>query len=107
MKSAKDIKNGRCLQSLVEEVDNVKSNPERYAGIYRELAELLGESAVNKIWKNFSGTNVAFPQRLFSKEYTREFIASHWDDMTAAEIARVVGLSERRVRQIAKEMREE
>lgn len=106
MKLANDNVKTKNLEFLVEEeVTDLKGNPERYAGIYRELAELLGESAVNKIWKNYSGTNVAFPQRLFSKEYTREFIASHWDDMTAAEIARVVGLSERRVRQIASEIK--
>lgn len=106
MKTAEDNIKKEYLKSMVEEVEDVKSNPERYAGIYRELAEILGEGAVNKIWKHFSGMNVTFPQRLFSQEYTRDFIKTHWDDMSASEIARAVGLSERRVRQIASEIRE-
>ncbi len=85
----------------------MKSNPERYAGVYRELADILGDAAVNKIWRHFSGMNVTFPQRLFSKEYTKEFIREHRGDMSASEMARVVGLSERRVRQIASDIKED
>ncbi|MBR1571484.1 MAG: hypothetical protein IJ655_01940 [Lachnospiraceae bacterium] len=87
------------------EVARLKESPKRYAGIYGELAEILGDAAVNKIWKQFSGTNVTFPQRLYSKEYTREFIRDNWGDMSASEIARTVGLSERRVRQIASDIK--
>ena len=107
MKTAEDIFKKEYLKSMVEEVEGVKSNPERYAGIYRELAEILGDNQVNKIWKHFSGMNVTFPQRLYSQEYTRDFIMAHWDDMSASEIARVVGLSERRVRQIASDIKKE
>ena len=107
MKTAEDIIKKEYLKSMVEEVEGVKSNPERYAGIYRELAEILGDNSVNKIWKHFSGMNVTFPQRLFSQEYTRDYIKAHWDDMSASEIARVVGLSERRVRQIASDIKKE
>ena len=107
MKTAEDNIKKEYLKSMVEEVDTLKGNPERYAGIYRELAEILGDGAVNKIWKHFSGMNVTFPQRLFSQEYTRDFIKTHWNDMSASEIARVVGLSERRVRQIASDIKKE
>ncbi len=108
MKTAEDIKKEERVQfCVVEEVDELKGNPERYAGIYRELAEILGDAAVNKIWKRFSGMNVTFPQRLHSKEYTREYIRKHWSDMSASELARVVGLSERRVRQIVSDLKRE
>ena len=93
------------IDKAVYLVERLKEGPKRYAGIYGELAEILGDAAVNKIWKQFSGTNVTFPQRLYSKEYTREFIKDNWGDMSASEIARTVGLSERRVRQIASDIK--
>jgi predicted transcriptional regulator len=43
---------------------------------------------------------------LFSKEYTQKYIIEHQNDMTVSEIAKEMGLSERRIRQILKEVRE-
>ena len=83
------------------------SNPEQYSGIYKELSELLGDNATIKIWKYFSGLNVTFPQRLYSKEFTRAYIAENMNDMKPAEMAKTMGLSERRVRQIIAEIRDE
>ena len=57
-----------------EEVIEINSNPERYSGIYKELAEMLGDNATIKIWKRFSGLNITFPQKLYSKEYRKEII---------------------------------
>ena len=110
MKSTKDNFKKEGLKwktDADEEVKNVKGNPEHYAGVYGELAEILSDAQVVKIWKRFAGVNVTFPQRLLSKEYTNNFIKEHLDDMTASEMARAVGLSERRVRQIASELKKE
>ena len=52
MKTAEDNIKKEYLKSMVEEEDTLKGNPERYAGIYRELAEILGDGAVNKISRN-------------------------------------------------------
>ncbi|WP_242839061.1 Mor transcription activator family protein [Butyrivibrio sp. MC2021] len=78
----------------------MNSNPERYSGVYKELAELLGDAATMKIWKRFSGLNITFPQKLYSKEFREEFIRENMDLMKPAEMAKALGLSERRVRQI-------
>lgn len=109
MKTAEDIFKKEQLEletEKCEEVNTLKGNSKQYAGVYGELAEILSDVQVLKIWKRFSGVNVTFPQRLYSKEYTNAFIKENWGEMSAAEIARAVGLSERRVRQIAKEIRE-
>ena len=100
MKSTKDNFENEQLELKLDEVE------ERYAGVYGELAEIIGDAQVLKIWKRFSGVNVTFPQRLYSKEYTSAFIEEHRGDMTAAEIAKELGLTERRVRQISKDIRE-
>ena len=57
-----------------EEVIDINSNPERYSGVYKDLAELLGDAATLKIWKSFSGLNITFPQKLYSIEFRKEFI---------------------------------
>ena len=78
--------------------------PESYSGIYRELAELLGDAAVMKIWREFAGSTVTFPMRLYSREHVRQFIRDNRENMRPAELGRRVGLSERRVRQIIHDM---
>lgn len=81
------------------------SSPDQYCEVYRELAEMIGDANVRKIWRRYSGLNVTFPQRLYSREYTRQFITDNRETMRAKDIARAVGLSERRVRQIIREIR--
>lgn len=108
--TASDIfkKDSVQLNIVVSEEDNeVKSNPEKYSGIYREIAELLGDAATMKIWKRFAGLNITFPQKLYSKEFRKDFIRDNMDEMKPAELARTLGLTERRIRQIIIEIRQD
>ena len=105
--SANDNFKRNSLQLNMEVVDGVNSNPERYSGVYKEMAEILGDNATMKIWKRFSGLNITFPQRLFSKEYTRDYIRENMHDTKPSELAKAMGLSERRIRQIITEIRSE
>ena len=92
---------------LEEEKLNLSRDSNLYGGIYKELAELLGDTATTKIWKHFKGVTVTFPMHLMSRCRTREFIKEHMNTEKPIEIAREVGLSERRVRQIIRELKEE
>ena len=83
----------------------MNSNPDRYSGIYKELAELVGDAATVRIWKQFSGLNVTFPQKLYSKEYRKEYIKENMQDVKPGEMAKALGISERRVRQIITEIK--
>ena len=85
----------------------MNSNPDRYSGIYKELAELVGDAAMIKIWRRFAGLNVTFPQKLYSKEFSRAYIAENMDTIKPSEMARTLGISERRVRQIMSEVKNE
>lgn len=78
---------------------------DRYCKIYREMAELIGDAAVRKLWKEYGGTSVNFPVRLYSQEYTRSFIQENMEKITPADMARELRLTERRVRQIIHELR--
>lgn len=92
---------------VFEEEMDVKSNPEKYSGIYKELAELLGDAATQKIWKRFSGLNITFPQKLYSKEFRKDYIRENMDELKPCEMAKILGLSERRIRQIETEIKNE
>ncbi len=102
-----DIFKKTSLQLNKEEVMDMKSHPERFSGIYKELAELLGDAATMKIWKQFSGLNVTFPQKLYSKEFRKDYIRENMNRAKPAEIAKLLGLSERRIRQLIVEIKQE
>lgn len=83
----------------------MESHPERYAELYKELAELLGDAATRKLWKAYGGVTVTFPTRLYSRDFTRKYIQDNMSSMKPSEMARELRLSERRVRQIIRELR--
>ena len=74
-----------------------------FNGVYKEMAELLGSAAALQIWNRYAGVIVSFPKQLYSKEYIRQFITENSGKKKPSEIARSVGLTERRVRQIIRE----
>ena len=80
---------------------------EYYYDIYKELAELIGVQGTQKIWKRFHGLTIQFPQRLYSRTYSKEFIRENMGSMTIKEMAVELSLTDRRVRQIIKELRRE
>ena len=88
------------------EVMKLSSNVDNYCEIYKELAELIGETNTKRIWSYYRGLSVQFPQRLYSKEFTRKFIAKNLDTMKPKEMAKYLNLTERRVRQIAKDVKD-
>ena len=67
-----------------------------YSEVYREMAELIGEAAVIKLWRSYSGLTVTFPRQLYSREYIREYIRGNMGVLKPSEIARNVGMTERR-----------
>ena len=90
------------VQLNAEEVAMSK-NSEKYSQLYKELSELIGDAATIKLWENYQGLNISFPKKLYSNEYVKKFILENKDKMSVQEIAKEVGLSDRRVRQILKE----
>lgn len=43
----------------------------QFNGVYKEMAELLGNAAALKIWNRYAGVIVSFPKQLYSKEHIR------------------------------------
>lgn len=81
----------------------MSKNQEKYSQLYKELAQLIGDAATIKLWENYQGLNISFPKKLYSNEYVKNFILENINRMSIQDMAKEVGLSDRRVRQILKE----
>ena len=76
--------------------------PQDMVGIYGELAELIGADSVEKIYDRFKGQQVAFPMRLYTKEYIMSQVKKNRNE-SIKKLATEFGYSERRLRQIMNE----
>lgn len=88
------------------EDENMKKDYNCYCDVYKELCQIVGEENMRKIYMFYKGVSVQFPQGLYSKVYIYSFIEKNMDTMKASEIAKKFSLTERRIRQIIKEIRE-
>ena len=68
-----------------------------YAGVYEEIAEIIGKERIEEFYERFKGQQFVFPMKLYSKEYVMQEI-SHLQD-----IAKKFGYSERYVRKMLAE----
>lgn len=84
----------------------MKETPEGYNKTYQELAGVLkNDRQVHAVWEHYAGVSVTFPKSLYSRKYTRQLIREAMGKEKPAGIARRTGLTERRVRQIIREIR--
>lgn len=115
MKSSEKSANGCFFQDSLQsdqqtnlsgERQEMKEIPEGYNKTYQELAGVLkNDRQVHAVWEHYAGVSVTFPKSLYSRKYTRELIREAMDREKPAGIARRTGLTERRVRQIIREIR--
>lgn len=56
--------NMQYLQSLIMERDALHE-------VYRGLYDLLGEENMRKLYEHYKGYQIAFPTRLYSREYVQ------------------------------------
>ena len=81
-------------------------NMDRYSEFYREIYRIVDNPEITEaLWKSFRGLTLSFPRRLYSKEYIHAYISEHYGKEKVQTIARHLDMSERRVRQIASEIK--
>lgn len=86
---------------------NDQENYKKYISIYGEIAQVLSNPKdVERIYELLKGQTISFPQKLYSKEFMKEYIKQNYGSETAREVASFLGISDRRVRQIASEKEE-
>lgn len=76
---------------------------ENLCGIYRDIANLLGVEAAMKIHSACRGTQVTFPVHFFTKDFIADQIILEYDGTNIKKLASKYGYSEKWVRKIIKE----
>ena len=70
--------------------------------VYREIANEIGIENARIIHKMFHGTQISFPGRLYSKEYTHRAIIREYNGKNILELAKKYDYSERSIWRIIK-----
>ncbi len=73
--------------------------------IYRDIADEIGVENALALYRMFHGTQVSFPNRLFSKEYIHDAIISEYNGNNVAQLAQKYNYSERSVWRILKKQK--
>lgn len=84
------------------------NNAKNYCEIYEDLADLLEDvREVEKIYNRYRGLTITFPKKLYNRQFVLQYILENYGKETTQEIAKNLDLSERRVKQLLKEIRED
>ena len=70
--------------------------------VYREIADEIGIEKTIIIFNLFHGTQISFPNRLFSKEYTHRAILKEYNGKNVLQLAQKYNYSERTIWRIVK-----
>lgn len=92
--------NGYLLDGL--EVKLLKKDLAGLNEVYRDIADEIGVENALAIYKLFHGTQISFPNRLFSKEYTHKAIISEYNGNNVPQLAQKYNYSERSIWRILK-----
>ena len=92
--------NGYLLDGL--EVELLKKDLAGLNDVYRDISDEIGVENTLAIYKLFHGTQISFPNRLFSKEYTHKAIISEYNGSNVPQLAQKYNYSERSIWRILK-----
>ena len=70
--------------------------------VYREIADEIGIENAVAIYRLFHGTQVSFPNRLFSKEHIHNAIINEYNGDNVLQLAQKYNYSERSIWRILK-----
>ena len=78
-------------------------------GVYETISEIIGFDNAVKLYENFRGNQVNFPQKLFSKEFVLQEASRAYDGTSESinRIATKYNYSERTIRNWMKEQLDE
>lgn len=75
--------------------------------VYKDIADEIGLENTLIIFRLFHGTQISFPNRLFSKEYTHRSIISEYNGSNVPQLAQKYNYSERSIWRILKQEKKE
>lgn len=80
---------------------------ESFTGIYREIARALGVEAAVEMYNLFRGQQVIFPQRLYNQAFIVTYVKENYDGHNIRELSHMFNYSDRRIREIIRQIRRE
>ncbi|MFR1831695.1 MAG: Mor transcription activator family protein [Lachnospiraceae bacterium] len=83
--------------------NNPNITPVDFAGIYKEIAEVIGIEATILLHDNFQGQQITFPKKLFTKKHIIQQVKQSGSNADIKIVASQYGYTERRLRQMMKE----
>ena len=92
--------NGNLLK--MQEVNCLGNDISGLNDIYREIADEIGIENTISIYNLFHGTQVTFPNRLFSKEHIHNAIIKEYNGNNVSQLAQKYNYSERTIWRILK-----
>ncbi len=87
------------------EVELLKNDLVGLNDIYKDIADEIGLENTLVIYKLFHGTQISFPNKLFSKEYTHQAIINEYDGKNVSQLAQKYNYSERSIWRIIKSLK--
>lgn len=85
-----------------QEVELLKNDLSGLNDVYKDIAGEIGLENTLIIFKLFHGTQISFPNRLFSKEYIHEAIVNEYNGNNIPQLAQKYNYSERSIWRILK-----
>lgn len=96
--------NGSLFDS--QEVELLENDLSGLNDVYKDIANEIGLENTLIIFKLFHGTQISFPNRLFSKEYTHKAIISEYNGTNIPQLAQKYNYSERSIWRILKSIKD-
>ena len=87
------------------EVELLKNDLVGLNDVYKDIADEIGLENTLVIYRLFHGTQISFPNRLFSKEYTHQAIVNEYDGKNISQLAQKYNYSERSIWRIIKSLK--
>lgn len=87
------------------EVELLKNDLVGLNDVYKDIADEIGLENTLIIYRLFHGTQISFPNRLFSKEYTHQAIINEYDGNNVSQLAQKYNYSERSIWRILKSIK--
>ena len=84
-------------------MENKQESVPVYAGVYEEIAEIIGEERIEEFYERFKGQQFVFPKKLYSREYVMQQSSHLYGKEQISDIAKKFGYSERYVRKMLAE----
>ena len=97
------VLNGKILP---KEVRALEKEADLYNAVYKEIVEIVGLEAMQKLYQRFKGQQVTFPVRLYSPLYIQQSVIKEFDGSNIALLAQKYDYSERTIRRMLRDSKD-